>query len=833
MNLEVIALMADKTTGELLTVNVSDLPPAADIYDDFKMPGEFQGDAVHVTGAQMKRYSQVAVQPQVDKAASSAISAANSARDSQNAAEGADNAKTAAQNALVGIENAIKNIPAGATLIVNDLTTGGTSAALSAEMGKTLGKRTANNLLHNWYFANCVNSRGFTKFFGTGYMIDRWHIRRADGSGDFNCTVTLTEDGIRIVNESGDRTAFFAQYIEGAMPIGKHTLSAKVEAFSGTVRIAAYKGSSYVARMQINNTGINSFSTDESFDTFRIAVSAKSSVTISAVKLEYGDVQTLGHLEGGEWVLNEIPSYGEELAKCRESKADVEDYFANGFHIKQEGTYASINPSVADEMVAVARSYYEKDAEHYNATKVHLFGYDQGSTCFDSGFGTTEGNHLDCSAFIGLVLRGVPDEKSPYPLPFADRARWDTEGALVSSDYSWAVDPYEWEFPGDSGKSNIRTASAICQWMMSRGCSVDFKGDFSNVEPGDIVFYASRKDGDWAKPDRFMHISHVAICATKEESSELAGYPFKHQIYDSAIIGDTPAASGMPYTFDYTVASGNIVSNRYLENTNTGSVIAVCRPSNIVRQICEGGTGATNAVAARLNLGAASRRNLADNSNFLNPVNQRGKTKYIDTGYTVDRWQVTSASGSGTFSCTTTVNDDGITVANAITSKGAFLRQLFEKTLPAGTYTLSALVRDVTGTVYLGLYDTGGKPYDNRVQVTAPGLVSKTVTVAADTQKSFRFNVFADSSVTVSAVKLERGDAQTLAHKDTLGNWVLDDIPDYAEELWKCQRYYQLFSTADKRPTDLVDYRPSMLKEPTLGTVEIDGVTYYSAEANP
>ncbi len=119
--------MADKTTGELRAVNVGDLPGSADIYDDFKMPGELQGEAVHVTGAQFKQYAVQAVKPIV--------------KDLDEKVASATNAGAAAQSALVGVREALNNLPEGSTLIVNDLTTGGTSAALSAEMGKVLAHR--------------------------------------------------------------------------------------------------------------------------------------------------------------------------------------------------------------------------------------------------------------------------------------------------------------------------------------------------------------------------------------------------------------------------------------------------------------------------------------------------------------------------------------------------------------------------------------------------------------------------------------------------------------------------------------------------------------------
>lgn len=158
--------MADTTTGGLTSVKIEELPVAPDIYDDFKMPGELQGEAVHITGAQIKSYAVAAgveasevfadsVKTEADaataakeNAAASAKAAASSASDAENEATAAAasaakaaSSSTLAQNALSGIKTAINNIPSGSTPIVNDLTTGGKTAALSAEMGKELNNK--------------------------------------------------------------------------------------------------------------------------------------------------------------------------------------------------------------------------------------------------------------------------------------------------------------------------------------------------------------------------------------------------------------------------------------------------------------------------------------------------------------------------------------------------------------------------------------------------------------------------------------------------------------------------------------------------------------------
>lgn len=72
------------------------------------------------------------------------------------------------------------------------------------------------------------------------------------------------------------------------------------------------------------------------------------------------------------------------------------------------------------------------------------------------------------------------------------------------------------------------------------------------------------------------------------------------------------------------------------------------------------------------NLGAY---NLLDNSNFANPVNQRGDVSYNTAGYTIDRWKISSGS-------TVTVNDGSVTVVGNMT-------QYIEGLLINKTYTFA------------------------------------------------------------------------------------------------------------------------------------------------
>ena len=174
--------------------------------------------------------------------------------------------------------------------------------------------------------------------------------------------------------------------------------------------------------------------------------------------------------------------------------------------------------------------------------------------------------------------------------------------------------------------------------------------------------------------------------------------------------------------------------------------------------------------------------NLLDNWYFGNPVNQRGQTEYTENAtYTIDRWWTQ-------YDTTLSIVDGGIKIGGKWD-----VQQYFENTLPNATYTLSLLYKDRTGSDPLRLLI--GNRTDGDIAQTesknASGILSITVSTAALNKVNFGFTGSTDNSATIIAAKLELGDTQTLAHKEN-GVWVLNEIPDYGEQLRRCQRY--LFS---------------------------------------
>ena len=230
--------------------------------------------------------------------------------------------------------------------------------------------------------------------------------------------------------------------------------------------------------------------------------------------------------------------------------------------------------------------------------------------------------------------------------------------------------------------------------------------------------------------------------------------------------------------------------------------------------------------------------NLLDNWDFANPVNQKGRTEYADSGYCIDRWRSNTSKVKKIV-----VKNDCFKLDTIESTYGWIVYEAIEASRLVGKkLTASVLAGNITGPAWSLLVSyrnaSDSEIGSDSIRISG-GLTQITVTVPANTA-FVRVGVYASSSnyvhpgdsVSFYGAKLEIESAQTLAHQDVSGNWVLNEIPDYGEQLLKCQRYYQLFSGADARPSDLADYRPSMRANPAVGTIDIGGKTYYFSDAN-
>ena len=201
-----------------------------------------------------------------------------------------------------------------------------------------------------------------------------------------------------------------------------------------------------------------------------------------------------------------------------------------------------------------------------------------------------------------------------------------------------------------------------------------------------------------------------------------------------------------------------------------------------------------------------SNPNLLINPDFR--VNQRGQNEY-STGYTVDRWyspgKCSAAPISGGVKLTSTVTASSTTHA---------FWQDFEFPLPPGKYTLSLKASDVTGVwaarirTVTAAGDYVDSYYTPRLQA---GINSVTVELPDSeyiSAVSIGFNKGneAGNSLKLAWAKLEGGSLATPFVP-----------PDYAAELAKCQRFYQVRTTNDIDPLDM---RPSMRSITDIKAVE-------------
>ena len=191
-----------------------------------------------------------------------------------------------------------------------------------------------------------------------------------------------------------------------------------------------------------------------------------------------------------------------------------------------------------------------------------------------------------------------------------------------------------------------------------------------------------------------------------------------------------------------------------------------------------------------------SRRNLLDNAYFVGggsqqgggqfPINQRGNTSYSGSGggYLIDRWKRINL-----INCS--LQSDCL----QITETNWGLRQVVG--LPPGKYTFSMLARKLTypsgGSMGFNSYHDIGSGWE--ILGNDWGLYTETVVATNDlTNANLQFNANRGSySIEILAMKLELGSTQTLAHQEN-GVWVLNDIPNFAEELAKCQRYFYRYN---------------------------------------
>ncbi len=185
----------------------------------------------------------------------------------------------------------------------------------------------------------------------------------------------------------------------------------------------------------------------------------------------------------------------------------------------------------------------------------------------------------------------------------------------------------------------------------------------------------------------------------------------------------------------------------------------------------------------------AAPRNLLDNSDFRNPVNQRGQASYTSYGYGIDRW-----TSSHDFSVN--VSDGCITLTGTETFH--HLMQGIEKfkTIVGKTVTLVIRCKGVSGSSIKLAIIGGSDLIGNSEFISLTGewqTIVQTITIPADySEADMWFSIYPHSGgssgteLSIEWAALYEGEytAATLPEYHPKG---------YGAELAECKRYYQKF----------------------------------------
>ena len=195
------------------------------------------------------------------------------------------------------------------------------NSAVYINKGKIVGSafssnKTFNpNFLDNGWFT--INQRNFTSGASTAnqYCVDRWKMGYDVAVG----TVNVSAGGILLTPAASDgATVKLIQPIDNISRFVGVSLSASILTSPNLITsgLGTYNGEDELVFISNDDLSLSLDPTTSSF-----IITAKSALTIKAVKLEIGVEFTLN--------LDVAPEYESELSRCQLSTADVNDTYAN------------------------------------------------------------------------------------------------------------------------------------------------------------------------------------------------------------------------------------------------------------------------------------------------------------------------------------------------------------------------------------------------------------------------------------------------------------------------------------------------------------------------
>lgn len=246
---------------------------------------------------------------------------------------------------------------AGDLVIQGALPPGGSAGQIPVRSGADNGSAwqypqySRPNLLDNWYFVGGgsqlgygvfpINQRGQAQYTGGVPVADRWRTNSAA------CNLHLESDALHMSYGSGAATEYIRQLVKSPESLSGKTLTfsaivkgncrillqKQTETDTDLISLVRTEYAEFADYTLVSVTGI--CPADLAEMAVVIQGPNNSEFYVQAAKLEIGGYQTLAHNEGTEenpdWVLNELPDYGQELAKCRRKYVKITKIPLSGF----------------------------------------------------------------------------------------------------------------------------------------------------------------------------------------------------------------------------------------------------------------------------------------------------------------------------------------------------------------------------------------------------------------------------------------------------------------------------------------------------------------------
>ena len=274
---------------------------------------------------------------------------------------------------------------------------------------------------------------------------------------------------------------------------------------------------------------------------------------------------------------------------------------------------------------------------------------------------------------------------------------------------------------------------------------------------------------DYTVIDGTTKYLNTTISITASGSNTNAVYP----VITGRTGSNTAHNNMQPYTVvNYIIATG--------KDTGVSVADIITGVQALPLGIEYGGTGTTNIEDIHKNLHIrANAVNLLDNSDFTNPINQRGNSSYTGSGYGIDRWMSSGGAGVVTVKsgCVNIKSKDG---------SGAYIFQRIEsgKIKSGEKYTIVCELAD--GSIWLKSGEASTSMANVIRYMSEGGVEVGAVRFTYDTNNNLYQVMFSTSSMVgmnVVNVALYEGEytAETLPKYQPKG---------YGVELLECQRYF-------------------------------------------